>query len=67
VALKNGGGIRASITGSNITLLTIESALAFDNKTAVVELTGDEFLAAMENAVSYRLVFDTNVYAALMA
>lgn len=52
VALKNGGGIRASITGPNITRLTIESALAFDNKTAVVELTGVEFLAAMENAVS---------------
>jgi 2',3'-cyclic-nucleotide 2'-phosphodiesterase (5'-nucleotidase family) len=52
VALKNGGGIRASITGPNVTRLTIESALAFDNKTAVVELTGDEFLAAMENAVS---------------
>jgi 2',3'-cyclic-nucleotide 2'-phosphodiesterase (5'-nucleotidase family) len=52
VALKNGGGIRASITGPNITRLTVESALAFDNQTAVVELTGPEFLAAMENAVS---------------
>ncbi len=52
VALKNGGGIRASITGPNITRLTIESALAFNNQTAVVELTGPEFLAAMENAVS---------------
>ncbi len=52
VALKNGGGIRASITGPSITRLTIETALAFNNKTAVVELTGDELLAAMENAVS---------------
>jgi 2',3'-cyclic-nucleotide 2'-phosphodiesterase (5'-nucleotidase family) len=52
VALKNGGGIRASITGPSVTRLTIETALAFNNKTAVVELTGDELLAAMENAVS---------------
>ena len=52
VALKNGGGIRASIEGPKVTRFTIQSALAFDNKTAVVELTGDELLAAMENAVS---------------
>jgi 2',3'-cyclic-nucleotide 2'-phosphodiesterase (5'-nucleotidase family) len=52
VALKNGGGIRASITGPTITRLTVETALAFNNQTAVVELTGDELLAAMENAVS---------------
>jgi 2',3'-cyclic-nucleotide 2'-phosphodiesterase (5'-nucleotidase family) len=52
VALKNGGGIRDTILGPNITKLTIGAALAFDNKIAVVELTGDALLASMENAVS---------------
>jgi 2',3'-cyclic-nucleotide 2'-phosphodiesterase (5'-nucleotidase family) len=52
VALKNGGGIRDSILGPAITRLTVQAALLFDNKLAVVELTGDQLLAAMENAVS---------------
>ena len=52
VALKNGGGIRASIEGPAITRLAIESALAFDNQISVVELSAAELLAAMENAVS---------------
>ena len=52
VALKNGGGIRASIDGPAITRLAIESALAFDNQISVVELSAAELLAAMENAVS---------------
>lgn len=52
VALKNGGGIRDTIQGPNITRLTIGAALAFDNQLAVVTLTGEELLAVMENAVS---------------
>lgn len=52
VALKNGGGIRDSITGPVIIRLTIQAALAFDNTLSVLELTGDQLLAAMENAVS---------------
>ena len=32
--------------------LTIQAALAFDNKLSIVELTADQLLAAMENAVS---------------
>jgi len=52
IALKNGGGIRASIAGPNITQFMIGTTLAFDNGLAVVELSGDELLAAMENAVS---------------
>jgi 2',3'-cyclic-nucleotide 2'-phosphodiesterase (5'-nucleotidase family) len=52
VALKNGGGIRDTITGPSIIRLTIQAALAFDNKIAVVELTGRQLLAAMENSVS---------------
>lgn len=51
-ALKNGGGIRATILGPNVTVLTISTALAFNNSMAVVTLTGDEVLALFENAVS---------------
>ena len=52
VALKNGGGIRDSITGPSIIRLAIQAALAFDNTLTVLELTGAQLLAAMENAVS---------------
>lgn len=52
VALKNGGGIRDDIEGPEIIRLTIQAALAFDNKLSIVELTADQLLAAMENAVS---------------
>ena len=52
VALKNGGGIRDTIVGPSIIGLTIGSALAFNNAIVVVDLTGEQFLATMENAVS---------------
>lgn len=52
VALKNGGGIRDTIAGPSITRFTIEAALAFDNKLALIELTAGQLLATMENAVS---------------
>ncbi len=52
VALKNGGGIRATIAGPTITRLVIDTALAFDNQISVVDLTAAELIATMENAVS---------------
>lgn len=52
VALKNGGGIRDSIQGPSIIRLAIQAALAFDNRLTVLELTGAQLLAAMENSVS---------------
>ncbi len=52
VALKNGGGIRDTIEGPAITRLTVGAALAFNNKLAVLELSGEQLLATMENAVS---------------
>ena len=52
IALKNGGGIRATILGPSITKLTINTALAFDNKISVVALTAAELIATMENSVS---------------
>lgn len=52
IALKNGGGLRDSIIGPNITRFTVSAALAFDDQLAIVELQADELLAVMENAVS---------------
>lgn len=52
IAVKNGGGIRDSIDGPTIIRLTIQAALAFDNTLTVLEMTGDQVLAAMENSVS---------------
>lgn len=52
VALKNGGGIRDTIQGPTIIRLAIQAALAFDNTLTVLEMTGDQLLAAMENSVS---------------
>ena len=53
LALKNSGGIRNSILGPNIRKFSIESALAFDNALEIIELTGNELLAAVENSVSH--------------
>lgn len=52
IVLKNGGGIRDSITGPNITRLGVNSALAFNNGVVLVAVTATELLATMENGVS---------------
>ena len=53
IALKNGGGIRDTIAGlSPITQLQVDAALAFNNKLTIMDLTGAEFLAIVENGVS---------------
>jgi 2',3'-cyclic-nucleotide 2'-phosphodiesterase (5'-nucleotidase family)/uncharacterized surface protein with fasciclin (FAS1) repeats len=52
IALKNGGGIRDSISGPSITRLTIEASLAFDNTLAIVELSAAQLIAALENGIS---------------
>ncbi len=52
VALKNSGGIRASILGPNITRFAMNSALAFNNNMVIIELTGAEMIATFENSIS---------------
>ncbi|MGZ9585570.1 bifunctional metallophosphatase/5'-nucleotidase [Paenibacillus marinisediminis] len=52
VALTNGGGIRASIQAGDITKRNLYDALPFPNTLAVVEATGKELRAALENGVS---------------
>lgn len=52
VVLKNGGGIRESIVGPEITRISLQAALSFDNLLSVIELTTGQFVATMENSVS---------------
>jgi 5'-nucleotidase/UDP-sugar diphosphatase len=55
VALTNGGGIRADRTYEPGTVLTrrdVESELPFGNKTILIEVTGADLRAALENGVS---------------
>lgn len=58
IALKNGGGIRDTISGPQIARIAIQKALAFDNKLAVVRVTVPQLLAVFENAVSRALDAD---------
>lgn len=48
VALTNGGGIRASISCGNITKKDINTVLPFGNTVAVVYVTGEMLLQALE-------------------
>ena len=55
VALTNGGGIRAEKVyppGSRLTRRDVLSELPFGNKTVLLELTGRELRAALENGFS---------------
>ncbi len=51
VALTNGGGIRASIEVGDITKGEILTVLPFGNTVRVIELTGADLKAAIENGV----------------
>lgn len=52
VALANGGSIRASIQAGDITKRNLYDVLPFPNTLAIVEVTGKELRAALENGVS---------------
>lgn len=52
VGLINGGSIRKSICPGKITLQSLEEALPYENKIYVVELKGEDLLAAMEKSFS---------------
>jgi 5'-nucleotidase len=51
-AVINGGGIRASIGAGDITMGQVKTMLPFGNTLAVVEITGQQLLEALENGVS---------------
>lgn len=55
IAITNGGGIRGDreyAAGSELSRRDILAELPFGNKTVVVELTGAQILAAIENGIS---------------
>ena len=52
VALTNGGGIRDSIKAGDITMSDILTVLPFDNYPAVIEVTGQDILDALEFGTS---------------
>ncbi|RNB84304.1 bifunctional metallophosphatase/5'-nucleotidase [Brevibacillus nitrificans] len=53
VALANGGGIRTQLNAGDITKKNLYTLLPFENNTlSIVEVTGEELRAALENGVS---------------
>lgn len=53
LALMNGGGIRATLPAGPITRESILKVMPFENKIVVVELTGADTLALLENLGKY--------------
>ncbi|OCA88952.1 5'-nucleotidase C-terminal domain-containing protein [Pseudobacillus wudalianchiensis] len=51
IAVQNGGGIRASINEGDITLDEVLTVMPFGNALAIMNLTGAEIRAALENSV----------------
>ena len=51
IALQNGGGIRASINEGPITYGEVLTVLPFGNALAIMEVTGQELLDALEHSV----------------
>jgi len=50
-ALTNGGGIRASIDAGNVTVGEVITVMPFNNTLVVIEVTGAELMAALENGL----------------
>ncbi|KIT16120.1 bifunctional metallophosphatase/5'-nucleotidase [Jannaschia aquimarina] len=52
IAIQNGGGLRASIDGGEITMGEVLTVLPFQNTLATFEATGQTIIDALENGVS---------------
>jgi len=52
IAIQNGGGLRASIDGGEITMGEVLTVLPFQNTLSTFEVSGAEIVAALENGVS---------------
>ena len=48
VGITNGGGIRAAVNAGDVTMKDINTVLPFGNTVAVIYVTGDELLEALE-------------------
>ncbi len=52
IAIQNGGGLRASIEGGDVTMGDVVSVLPFQNALATFELKGADIVASLEQGVS---------------
>ena len=52
IAIQNGGGLRASIEGGDVTMGDVLSVLPFQNALATFELKGADIIASLEQGVS---------------
>lgn len=52
IAIQNGGGLRASIDGGEVTMGEVLSVLPFQNTLATFQVTGQTIIDALENGVS---------------
>ena len=52
IAIQNGGGVRASIDGGEVTMGEVLSVLPFQNTLSTFQAKGSTVLAALENGVS---------------
>jgi 5'-nucleotidase len=52
IAIQNGGGLRASIGGGNVTMGDVLTVLPFQNTVSTFQLTGADVIAALENGLS---------------
>ncbi len=51
IAIQNGGGLRASIDGGEVTMGEVLTVLPFQNTLATFRIRGDHILAALENGL----------------
>jgi len=52
IAIQNGGGLRASIDGGEVTMGEVLTVLPFQNTLSTFQLKGSDVIAALENGVS---------------
>ena len=52
IAIQNGGGVRAGLSGGDVTVGDIFAMLPFDNKVTLVKVTGQTVWDALENGVA---------------
>ncbi|MFC1910117.1 bifunctional metallophosphatase/5'-nucleotidase [Chloroflexota bacterium] len=52
IAIVNSGAIRVSIPAGSVTLGQVMEVLPFDNYLVVIDITGEQLIAALENGVS---------------
>ena len=52
IAIQNGGGLRASIDGGDVTMGEVLTVLPFQNTLSTFQLKGADVIAALENGVS---------------